>query len=184
MTEKTTHRKKAEPKHKTVAKSKPSLAIENPIPKSPHDGFVPPENLNTRAKLLVVVLFLLIALFVVIGLLAKSYDQKSTKSKASTSQPASIKDKLVNIAITSKGYNPSVVTIVKGDVVVWTNQDTAIHKVNSDPFPTDNQYSQLNSTIPLKTKYNYSFVFNQVGTYHYHDDLNPTTYKGTIIVKN
>jgi plastocyanin len=87
------------------------------------------------------------------------------------------------VSITPTGFVPATVSIKVGQAVTWTNTDTAPHIVASDPYPTDTTLSGLNSQQDLSTNDRYSFVFDKAGTYTYHDDLNPYTLEGTVIVK-
>ena len=73
--------------------------------------------------------------------------------------------------------------IKAGQAVVWTNKDNAPHAVASDPYPTDNTLRQFNSLTNISPSDTYSFVFNKAGTYTYHDDRNPYSFIGTVVVK-
>lgn len=85
----------------------------------------------------------------------------------------------VAIAYSDGGFSPKTMTIQKGTVVVFTNvggRDMWIMSgVDAD-----------NMTLPAfnqkKVGTSYSFAFNEVGTYEYHNEAYPT-HTGTIIVK-
>jgi plastocyanin len=86
------------------------------------------------------------------------------------------------VEVTPEGFMPAVLTVSKGTVVEWQSTDeTTTHLVASDPFPKDNGLAGLKSS-QLGNGAVYRFAFANAGTYHYHDDLNPTT-SGTVIVK-
>jgi plastocyanin len=79
------------------------------------------------------------------------------------------------VDITQAGFTPSKVTIEFGDVVTWTNKDTANHQVLADQaaFPT---------SPVLQPNQTYSYTFTKSGTYGYRDALN-TKRRGTVVVR-
>ena len=148
----------------------------NPVPQGVvGDG----SSNNSASKYLFVVLVL-----VVIGVIGIYFDTKSNPKFTTNSSVAAAS--LSNLApaevsITSSGFSPAAVSVVKGQAVVWTNNDTGNHSVASDPFPNDNILPDLNSKQALTTSDSYSYVFSSPGTYTYHDTNNPNL-KGTVIV--
>lgn len=87
------------------------------------------------------------------------------------------------VSITSTGFVPATINIKTGQQVVWTNTTNSLHQIASDPHPTHTLLPGLDSLEPLKQNETYAFVFESIGTYTYHDHLNPLKFKGTIIVK-
>ena len=85
------------------------------------------------------------------------------------------------IKVTNAGFDPETVTIKVGDIVVFKNSDKATHNIQSDPHPQHTLYKQLNlgNIEGIDTK---SLMFPKVGTYTFHDHLNPSN-TGTIIVE-
>jgi plastocyanin len=77
------------------------------------------------------------------------------------------------VTITATAFKPATVTIKTGDVVKWTNKDTANHQVvaNTGAFASG-------TILP---NHAYSHTFNTAGTYKYHDALHPIL-KGKIVV--
>ena len=94
------------------------------------------------------------------------------------------------VEITSSGFSPSTLTINSGDTVTFTNKDTAEHWPASAVHPTHVAYpesggcigSKFDACKNLAAGESWSFTFNQVGTWKYHDHLNPGT-TGTIVVQ-
>jgi plastocyanin len=83
------------------------------------------------------------------------------------------------INITPSGFVPATLNVKLGTVVVWQNQDSATHKVASNPYPLDNSVPGLNSGIILP---NGSYQYKPTAaTIYYHDDTKPTL-NGTIVV--
>lgn len=100
------------------------------------------------------------------------------------------------IEITSSGFSPSVLTINKSDTVTFVNRDTAEHWTASANHPmhtvypgsgiekcgTAEQPQIFDACKGLSQGETFSFKFDNVGTWKYHDHLNPSS-TGTIIVQ-
>lgn len=130
-----------------------------------------PLHLHRRGTWLVIgIVMLVLALTSYFGL----HDQ---------SKPATAQKYLAHVSVTSSGFNPSVLGVKSGTQVTWINADTKPHQVAADPYPKNNSIPNFDSTQTLLTNDSYSFTFNQRGTYHYHDQLNPLKLLGTVVVK-
>ena len=81
------------------------------------------------------------------------------------------------IVIRSSGLSDRDVTITAGDTVVWRNDDTSNHQVVS--------LSGAFASPVLHKGQQYSFTFQNAGTYRYRDALNPdkARYKGVVRVR-
>lgn len=132
---------------------------------------MPPEQQSHGLLRIIVIVCALIVLFLAILILFKT-----SNSHAQPDLPALI-------AITGSGFSPATISIKVGQSVVWTNNDTALHQVASDPFPNDNSLPGLFDPVPLQSNQTYGFTFNTIGTYTYHDQLHPLTYTGKIFVQ-
>ena len=86
------------------------------------------------------------------------------------------------VEITSSGFSPQTLEISQGDTVTWTNQNSASSWPASAIHPTHTLYPGFDSKRGLKNGESYSFTFDKVGTWGYHDHLSPST-KGTIVVE-
>lgn len=100
------------------------------------------------------------------------------------------------IEITSYGFSPSELEINQGEEVTWINKDSAkhwpasamhpTHKVypNSDikKCGTDEQGVIFDSCKGLVNEESWSFVFNEKGTWSYHDHISSGKF-GKIVVK-
>lgn len=78
------------------------------------------------------------------------------------------------VTIESYQFNPSTLTVKKGETVVWTNNDAAPHIVAGDQ----------GTWVPgeaMKQGGSYTRTFDTVGTFAYHCAIHPGM-KGTIIV--
>lgn len=82
--------------------------------------------------------------------------------------------KTVSVTIQSFKFTPSDVTINLGDTVVWTNEDTAPHTVeSSDGTLRSDELSKGDS---------YSYKFTKAGKYDYICGIHPSM-KGSITVQ-
>jgi plastocyanin len=102
----------------------------------------------------------------------------------------------VIIKITANGFEPKEVEISKGTKVTWINKQpnpswpaSAVHPTH-EVYPgssikkcgTPEQGKIFDACRGLKQGESWSFVFNEVGEWYYHDHLNPS-WKGEIVVK-
>lgn len=86
------------------------------------------------------------------------------------------------VRINSNGFMPQTIKIKKGEMVTWTNQDNKTHQLAADPHPTHTSLTGLESD-PLFLNDSYTFIFEESGTYSYHDHFNPTKLRGTVMVE-
>ena len=77
------------------------------------------------------------------------------------------------VQVTKNGFTPQSSTISAGDTVTWHNADTADHQVVAD----DGSFA----SPVLHSDQSYSHVFNNAGTFKYHDSY-AKTHTGTIVV--
>lgn len=89
----------------------------------------------------------------------------------------------VTVEVTASALQPQTVKIKKGASVTWVNKDTGPHHIASDPYPEATLVPSLNSGEPLSTGDSYTHTFEDSGTFTYHDQLNPTVLKGTVVVE-
>lgn len=111
----------------------------------------------------------------------QSQPAQQTQAGSSNTGGAPITEKLVNITLTSSGFEPQTKTIEKGSRVIWLNKSGETASLNSADHPTHRLYPALNlgefangSSVQL--------IFDKSGTYKYHNHLKPSQ-TGTIIVQ-
>jgi len=134
--------------------------------------------------------------------LEPSSQQPITQPPASeqpSQQPPASQVPAVNenvITYSNSGYSPSTLTIKKGETVTFKNQSSRSMWPASAMHPTHRAYSNtsLDEHCPDTTGIafdackgflpgqSFSFTFNQVGTWKYHNHLNPGDI-GTIVVE-
>jgi len=86
------------------------------------------------------------------------------------------------VTITKDGFFPATISVKKGSSVTWVNQDSKVHRVASDPYPTHSLLPTLDSG-DLSTQDTYSFTYEKAGKFTYHDENNPLTIKGEVDVQ-
>lgn len=78
-------------------------------------------------------------------------------------------------------FSPKQLTITAGTTVNFINSDTKDHWPASNPHPLHTDYPGFDPKSAVKPGSSWSFVFNNSGTWAFHDHLN-TQLKGVIIV--
>src|SRR3989344_739145 len=147
--------------------------------------------INKTLVAIIAVLVLVGAVVVVLGKIGNKTNQPtgttgqpSAPAQSTTSQGTGgtiPKETIVNVNLTSSGFDPKTVTVKAGTRVIWFNKSGDTATVNSDIHPTHQLYAPLNlgefpdgSSVQL--------VFDKPSTYGYHDHLNPSR-TGTVIVE-
>ena len=95
--------------------------------------------------------------------------------------PAPVSTAPVEIVMTDSGYTPSTVTVKKGTTVTFKNNGTKLIWPASAPHPTHTDYPAFDPKVGIAAGASWSFKFDQVGTWRYHDHLNPTRF-GSVVV--
>ena len=79
----------------------------------------------------------------------------------------------VTVEINSGGvFVPKQVTIKKGGAVTWVNKGSKSVWPASAFHPTHQVYPEFDSLKGIKANESYSFVFDRIGSWKYHDHLN------------
>lgn len=94
------------------------------------------------------------------------------------------------IEITAEGFSPSTITVTKGTTVTWINMDTERHWVASASHPTHTVYpttggcigSTFDACAAMEEGDAFSFTFDEIGEWKYHDHLNPSNF-GSVVVQ-
>lgn len=98
---------------------------------------------------------------------------------AGRSETVDADDPVATVSATQEGFTPGTIKVKAGDDVAWVNEDIVAHEVFADQATVPG----LDSTQPLSEGDTYVFTFDKKGTYNYYDPLNPTGFKGTVIVE-
>ncbi|MDZ4225407.1 MAG: cupredoxin domain-containing protein [Candidatus Andersenbacteria bacterium] len=89
----------------------------------------------------------------------------------------------VTVDIGDTGFTPATVTVAAGTKVTFVNNGQAAHWPASDPHPVHTDLPGFDAKHGLQTGEEYSFVFDKVGSWGFHDHLNPTL-TGEIVVSS
>ena len=126
------------------------------------------------------------ALFVLVAIIAASSWLHSTKSQIKTLPHI--------IIITANGFTPTTLTVPQGSTITFVNKDSQKHWPASAVHPTHTVYPGsdkkkcgtleqskiFDACRGLAQGEEFSFTFNEKGSWNYHDHL--TGFKGIIIV--
>jgi len=138
------------------------------------------KNLKMNKWLTYSLISVLTAILILFGFLY--LNNKRTKQTPKTTLPITAVKNESRVSITKDGFIPAVVSIKKGSQVTWTNQDSSFHEIASDPHPTHNNLNTLTSD-KLAEGDSFTFMFENSGTYSYHDESNPLEFNGVVIVQ-
>lgn len=96
-----------------------------------------------------------------------------TKPVASTTKPQPAEFSLAAVSIKGYAFTPATITVKRGAMVTWTNEDLYAHTVTAN----DGSFASKQ----LNKGETFSHTFSKAGTYTYYCQLHPTM-KGTIVV--
>jgi plastocyanin len=96
--------------------------------------------------------------------------------------PTATNPQTLSVTFTGGSFSPNPLTIKKGYIVKFVNKGESSMWVASDPHPTHTGYPGFDEKVAVGSEGSYSFTFNKVGTFGYHNHLNPMQ-KGVIIVQ-
>ncbi len=77
------------------------------------------------------------------------------------------------VEMTETGFIPTELTIDQNTWVTFVNQDTRPHWPASNPHPTHTLYRDFDPKKPLLPGETWKFQTGKIGTWRYHDHLNP-----------
>lgn len=98
------------------------------------------------------------------------------------SETAIATPKTWTIEHTDNRFIPSEIKIKKGDTVTWTNRDSSQAWPASAVHPSHQVYPGFDALKSLSNGESYSFKFDRVGSWKYHNHLNPSV-TGAVIVE-
>lgn len=89
----------------------------------------------------------------------------------------------ITVAMNDDGFTPREVRIARNDTIVFFNNDNLPRWPASNLHPTHTIYPEFDPKKPIAPGQSWTFVFNNAGTWKYHDHLLPH-FRGTITVGN
>ncbi len=93
-----------------------------------------------------------------------------------------LRPKTYNVILEADGFQPTQLTIKKGDTVKFTTTLDKLFWPASDPHPTHSSFSDFDPKRGLKFDESWQYKFNKAGEWTYHDHLAPNM-RGKIVVK-
>lgn len=90
--------------------------------------------------------------------------------------------KEVKVTLSEITFKPQHIRVSRGTKVVWVNNDSVEHYVNTDSHPAHTYYPQQNSKA-LETGDSYSLIFDESGLYPYHCSAHEASMKASILVE-
>lgn len=139
-------------------------------PEQPASQPIPVKSGKGKRKLLYIIIATLVTAAVAGGL-AWWYFQSQAD--------AALEQDSAAVEITSESYNPGTITVKAGQEVTWTNADDEPRELAADA----ETLPDFGGGEALQRGDTYSYMFDQAGTYHYYDPVDPVKYSGTIIVE-
>lgn len=79
----------------------------------------------------------------------------------------------LTIEFTGDSYQPNQLVIKKGQTVLWINKSSQPIWPASNIHPTHQIYPEFDPKRPIKPQESWSFSFNKIGIWRYHDHLAP-----------
>jgi len=109
------------------------------------------------------------------GGISQTSTQKSTDSQSATT------DQII-VTYTNEGFSPSTIQVKKRSEVVFVNNSTKAFWPASAPHPVHTDYPEFDAKASLGPGKSFSFVFEKVGSWGYHNHLDSSK-TGTVNVK-
>ena len=103
---------------------------------------------------------------------ATSNSTNSSNNNQSSSNQA--QTGTAEIDMTADGFSPANITVKAGIVVVFKNTGTSPRWPASNPHPTHTDLPGFDPLRGIGAGEGFSFTFTKVGTWKFHDHLNPT----------
>ncbi|OHA98676.1 MAG: hypothetical protein A3E02_01420 [Candidatus Zambryskibacteria bacterium RIFCSPHIGHO2_12_FULL_38_34] len=87
----------------------------------------------------------------------------------------------VVVTYTDSGFSPQNITIKKGDTVTFVNKSSIGMWVASGPHPTHTNYPAFDEKATVSNGGSWSFTFDLVGSWGYHNHKNSAAFGKVII---
>ena len=91
------------------------------------------------------------------------------------------KGKTYSINLTEEGFEPKKIVIHQGDIIVFRTTRNKLFWPASNLHPTHLLYPEFDPKRPVDPRNSWSFTFEKIGTWPFHDHLFPY-YRGEIKV--
>ena len=87
----------------------------------------------------------------------------------------------VTIVMTDNGFEPKQIRIKSGTQVIFKTTRSGAFWPASDPHPSHTDYPEFDPAEPIAASSSWSFVFDRVGEWGYHDHIR-SYFSGTVYV--
>ncbi len=126
----------------------------------------------------------LLVLVAAVSLVAAACNNSTNNQAGSNSsnQSTQAQSGAAEVDMTANGFSPSSITVKQGTVVTFKNTDTQPHWPASNPHPTHTDLPGFDALQQVQPGQTYSFTFNKIGTWGYHDHINPSEFRGSVTV--
>lgn len=111
-----------------------------------------------------------------------SNDSSNSTAPAQNDEPKTAAPATHAVSMSNDAFNPTPLTVKKGDIVVFRNDGTNLSWPASAPHPQHTNYPGFDALRGLEPGESWSFKFDNVGSWNYHDHLHPNMF-GTVVVK-
>lgn len=145
-----------------------------------------PMSKNTWIVIIIVVLVIVAAVsFFLMGSQSNSNQPQQTtndqtSNTARTSNPST--PETYTVSYDGSRFTPNSINIKSGDTVTFKNNSSSQIRVASNPHPVHTDYPGFDSLTPFGPEKSYSFTFTRIGSWGYHNHLNPSQ-GGTVVVR-
>lgn len=136
-------------------------------------------------KILIGVVVLIIVIGAIVLMANKGGFQTPTPIESGQTPPptteATTPTQQTTVTLAQSGFEPATVTVKAGTKVIWANSSGKLATVDSAGHPVHLAYPPLNLG-EFSDGSQVSLVFDKVGTYKYHNHLNPSQ-TGQVVVE-
>lgn len=107
----------------------------------------------------------------------------NNERKDNSKEPAFKEDSdPLTVEYTNNGFFPEILSIKKNEVVTFINRSSRSMWIASNRHPVHTIYPEFDQKSVSKTGEEYSFKFDRIGEWKYHDHINPRA-GGLVIVE-
>ena len=85
------------------------------------------------------------------------------------------------VEFSDSGFSPSVITVAKGDKIIFKNNSSQDFWPASDPHPIHSNYSKFDPKKPVPAGESWTFKANTIGVWAFHDHMFPS-FRGKLTV--
>lgn len=135
-----------------------------------------------KSNMLIVLVIIVIAIAAVVIWMQRDDANDAITSTSPPPTSAGETGEQVTVAYNGSIFEPSILSVSSGETVTFRNNSTTPVWPASDAHPTHNELPGFDARRGLGQGETYSFTFDQVGEWGYHNHLNASQ-TGTIIVE-